>query len=324
MAEELELWKTRADNNRRPPDWRWRVAQIINNSPGQGESRFVGLERMDPLIKTVRDLQTMHTDVKTPIRAILARFEHDHPVAEAYELWAGSHSAIARADIADVNLKEYQRTPVVELLELARLDGLILARTRPQIIADIYAVSVDGVRMYEEIFFDVRDRLRAVSWVASNVIGTLYQAGPITILPRLIRAYGYYLRSRRVVNEVASVFNAPEMRKIARENPDQVYYKGCLATQAMKADMAIKAKVVDKMTHDSILEQHREALESAAKIGLTQKTGAEQQLLEAIGIVSGKTIWGYGNAPTNYENLRSLPPPELITAPKLHEPEAVG
>src|SRR5438067_1928326 len=80
-----------------------------------------------------------------------------------------------------------------------------------------------------------RDRLDRPGWVAANVIGSLHHGSVAALLPALVRAYGYYTRSARIVRAAATGFDHAAARRAARENPDRFFAADAVSAGGLKA-----------------------------------------------------------------------------------------
>lgn len=73
------------------------------------------------------------------------------------------------------------------------LEAMLLARMTDEAIADRMSVDVDTVRLYESLFFNVRDRIDNRRWIANIVVGSVFMSGLSSKTVELMTKYfGYF------------------------------------------------------------------------------------------------------------------------------------
>jgi hypothetical protein len=142
----MKHWADFQKNNFfRRPDWRWeRVLKMVDRYPAPGRCT----RRDDKFVKDARNF--------------ILRWRDKDSDDDREELWLESpglfyaHNLMAKAQ---------DRPEGVSFLE-ARL----LARQTPEQIAPIMGITVDTIRWYEALFFNVIDRLDQRDWITSAVL----------------------------------------------------------------------------------------------------------------------------------------------------------
>lgn len=305
MDEALDLLVLRASSGRRPPAWRWRLARLLRDAPASAKAITT-----DAAVSLAMELQTGIDEAADQLETlqILLRVGD---AAEAYEFWLSGKTAEALPPPPSGGNEEEEKqsggpiSPAV--LARAEIEGLILAGKRPELIAKQMGLSVAAVGWYEQWFFDVRDRLKSPGWISSAVIGNLHRGSPAALYPSLIRAYGYYTRSSKIVRAVTGTFYAAASRRNAKDL-DTFFQADARQASGMKAALAARLLPLNSHTYARVIELHHEALDVEAKnnkqLGGTE---SEEQYKEAVGKLKGNVVWGYGQAPTNLSEERTRP-----------------
>jgi hypothetical protein len=180
---------------------------------------------------------------------------------------------------------------------MAELEAYILAGKSHERIAARTGLSADAVAWYEALWFDVRDRLKYTSWVLANVIGSLHQGTIATLLPALIRSYGYHSRSTRVIAAVASGFDR-RTAAIAASDPDKFFAADATFAGALKANLAIRLlPLQDRRTYARAIELHQEATRIAADTAAHAGGDAENKLRAAVQELGQRMKFQYAKAP---------------------------
>jgi len=135
---QLEFSDLTADNNQRPPDWRWqRALQLFN-----GQHRVV-FKKEDPLVQMVYRYQAY-------IRGNIVDPDGPHRIFPV---------------IHDVARMAADSTPERWILE-----AMIMGRDSVEDIAAYFGHKVELVRTFEDCFFDVRSRLDNPGYVQSQLL----------------------------------------------------------------------------------------------------------------------------------------------------------
>jgi hypothetical protein len=137
-----QLSALRADNALRVSNWRWARAELLSR-PDCPRMRSM---LADPLVSEARDYLLAQKDPQVQPHDIPRRWPELHAAADIYE----------RAD--DVRWV---------------LEALIVADVDPARIAEQMPVTEATVRMYERVFFDVRDRLKLRWFLATTLVGAV-------------------------------------------------------------------------------------------------------------------------------------------------------
>lgn len=186
-----------------------------------------------------------------------------------------------------------------QALARAELEALVLADRPADKIAKVVGLSPGAVTAYEQFFFDVRDRLDRPGWISANVIGSLFDTSPLVLLPNLIRAYGYYTRSVRVVRTLVGGFDQAIARRAGRD-PGRFFGADALTAGGLKAALAIRMMdVTNPKVFGRVIELHHEAADLEVKrAGVTGGgSEAEDKFKAAFAIIRGKIDRGYQEEP---------------------------
>jgi hypothetical protein len=256
-AAAFDILACRPGHPQRPPDWRWRLARLVlDNSRLPLPAPDHATTQAMRLLSAYNDASTEATKAEVLLKVPDA--------ADAFAFWAaGTVGGVAPPATAapDGTLL------ADDAMARAGLEALILARQRPETVAKTVGLTAAAVRWYEAFFFDVRDRLGRPGWVAARVIGPLYHGVPAVLLPALVRAYGYYSRSGRVVRAVVGAFDAASSRAAAAADPARFFAADAVAAGGLKAALATRLAPFDARTYARMIELHHEAvdLETRAK-----------------------------------------------------------
>jgi hypothetical protein len=268
--------------------WRWETALYAR-------ARRENLDRHDDGVKAAAKLQLAAERAGPPdVETDGTRYG---PLADAYGFWLSGSTARAHGDDRTDPYVPLFGPLSAEALAVAQLEGLVLTGLKPEGISKRTGLSVPAVAWYERLWFDVRDRLKRRGWVATAVIGTLHQGSLGSLLPALVRAYGYYTKSPRVVEAVVSGFDGPATRSAAR-SPEAFFAADALAAGGLKAALAVRLMpLTDRRTHARVIELHQEATKIAADAALVAGSENENQLRDAIGKLQTSVQFRYGKAP---------------------------
>lgn len=286
----------------RPPDWRWQLAAAVHEMSPNDQDRIV--PRLDPLVAVAYDVQTHTRATQTDTQRAQLWANADPAAADAFDFWTAATTSRAQP----AGRGAWDLGPLgPEPLAMAALDGLILAGRPAEKCGRYVGLSAAAVGWYEAWWFDVRGRLRSPGWVAANVIGSLHQGEVTTLLPALIRAYGYYTRSARVVKTAASGFDAAVAHRAGRD-VGRFFAADAAAAGALKAALVARMLPVhDPRTFARVIELHHEALDVEVKA--RQFGGSEDaaRLKAAADVLVGRIETGYGAAPVDDDDVRRLP-----------------
>jgi hypothetical protein len=147
----------------RPVDWRWRVA---SRSFLQKMPRRAVLD--DPWVRRIT--KHLRSRDKVPKSRVSSRASHDHVLSEA--------SAIRFAPDPQIG---------------SELDSWLLTGEPRCSVAEITGVDEAVIEVYEQCFFDVREKLNVVSYVVHIVIGSdVYQGFRLDNLPAIWKMIAYF------------------------------------------------------------------------------------------------------------------------------------
>lgn len=270
----------------RPPDWRWRLSEkLINESPPEvlptHEDEWVNQAIRLRLIIDIR-----FTDVGNYEQRLEQLQRLPRQLTEAYFLRFSTDpwdkGVITRSQ-----------------LQQAYLEALILAGKKSEKIANVFGVSPQAIEAYENLWFDVRSRLKAKAWIATQVIGKLYDRNISQLLPALIRAFGYHTRKASIVHSVVSLCDA-QLAKGALTK-EMFFLKDKTFTLGVKAAISAKLFGLDPMMFDVVMKAHNDAINTLIQGGqLVQDEGEKEQEMIRVKILKKST-----------QQHRQLPPVEL-------------
>lgn len=151
------------DSPFRPPNWRWQRAQALCHT-NRPSSRL----RDDVAVLKAREFLLAHEkcDDEWQLLALSERYPALYPAREIY----------ARPE-------QGQR---------GELEARLLTGDTPEEVAASMGLSPELVRWYEQLFFQVRDRLGNVSWIIHQVLGTAaYELSSQSAPEALWRLFAY-------------------------------------------------------------------------------------------------------------------------------------
>lgn len=301
MPDELDILRNRAGHPQRAPDWRWWLAGHIRDNP-----HFTGQENDDPALERAGMFQGLYKDHQSTAE-LSEGLRSGAEYAEAYQFWHIAQSAETEDQVrrgTDESKFEF-KTVIHKRIELAELEGMILTGSSYEDIAGYAAITPAGIRAYEELFFDVRSRLRSSNWVTSVAIGSLHQGNPLTMIPALIRAYGYQSRSLDVTRQVADTFASHLVHIAADADANRFFDEDRRSTNSMRAALASRMRPYNRYTYEKIIEIQNDTLEVDAKLKLHQGAQAEQELRDAAKRIKDALDVGYRMEPTNFAEDRA-------------------
>lgn len=272
----------------RPPSWRWDLAGALA-SPADREP-------YDAAVRTAGLIQD-ETRSGAPAAAICRAISRLGPIADAYAFWLNGST-----ERASVPPKPDDYTPMFgplspAALAAAELEALILANAPQDEISARTGLPVRAVAWYEKLWFDVRSRLDRPGWISTAVIGTLHQGTIGTLLPALIRAYGYYTKSARIVAAAVGGFDAAAA-EAAAENPNTFFASDAMAAGSLKAALAVRLMpLTDRRTYARVVELHQESTRIAADSAAAAGTDDENKIRTAAAMLTAQVKFKYGQAP---------------------------
>lgn len=305
---EIDILKNRAGHLRRPPDWRWQLAGYLHDRP-----TFVGPEIEDEGVIKAMLIQNAYRDHQSS-EELAEMLRSGGPYIDAYTFWQETSLGLASQPAPPDDKAEFK--PLVShAIDKAELEGMILTGKPIDEICEYAPLKGETLRCYEELFFDVRDRLKLSTWISNTVIGPLHQSSPFAAIPNLIRAYGYQSKSLTVVRQVAETFSAAVLAKIAvEEEPDRYFDEDFRSNGSMKAALASRMRPFNRYTYEKIMDVHNETREIDFKLRTGQGIKDEAELREAVRIFHKQLDIGYGEEPTNFADFRTMSGPRLLAA----------
>jgi len=133
-----------ADSPFRPVDWRWQKAMLLYDT-----QQLPSRRRDDEMIARARRYIIAQNSIDPNNKlAVLRLQEHWTHLANAYEIRVRQNST-----------------------RRAELEARLLTKAPIEAIAKKIYLSLDSVRWYEALFFNVKDRLNEHSWISENVLG---------------------------------------------------------------------------------------------------------------------------------------------------------
>jgi len=308
----IDLFSLSPTSAMRPPAWRWELARLLTD-------RRVGRDPVihaDPDVTAaahMQDLTAVDATTAGQVEAYLSVPQHqaDAYVFHSRTRLAGDCDPPKPADPALAEDYPMHGPLTAEAMARAHLEALVLARKSPEAIAKHVGLTPEAVTQYERWWFDVRDRLPRTGWVAHRVIGSLHQGPPHILLPALVRAYGYYTRSTRVVQTVVGAFDPVQARAAGRD-PARFFASDAVAAGGLKAALAVRLMPLTRRTYARVMELHHQALEVATKAGQAGGTDEEQKYKTALGELFGKVDHRYRQAPVELPPVAAGPLPRLV------------
>lgn len=307
MIRPIDLLTYRPDSRLRPSSWRWDLARYFRDrsyddpNVDHPDLDVVAAYRLMFVVEGERtetdrlskllSLPTSQTDAYAfHTRAILAR-DTDIPGNDP-----DSDYPMCGPLTADAMAK-------------AQLEAFVLAGKSAEHISKVTGLDPSAVTQYEKWWFDVRDRLANPGWVATSVIGSLQQGPPSMLLPSLIRAYGYYTKSSRIVRAVTGLFDAPSARAKAKD-PAQYFAADAVFSGSLKAALAVRMMPLGRRTYARVMELHHAAMDVALKSGQDAGTEDANTFREASARLFKQLDRKYHEAPI--ETPESPPVPRLV------------
>lgn len=243
------LLRLRQHEVERPPDWRWKRAQLIRERPRLAQA--LQSDQDEAMIEAARFLAAR----------LDCRDENDlvHLQNRWPNLWG------ARALYGEASPTRHE------------LDGMLLTREPLASVARICRLNEGLVEWYERIFFNVLDRRESESYVYNVVLGPLFHRGfRASDTEILWKFYGFHAGPVILKAIVAQGTRQPN----TVENADEIkaWVRGdCRGSVDLKASIAIRTMPINSHTQEKLLEVHQRyiELETAA---LNASGGAQEDL----------------------------------------------
>jgi hypothetical protein len=285
VSPEFEQLNLRPGSPFRPVTWRWQLAQQIRSGPPVRKKTYP-----DDQVRAAAAVQEglEHYSTEEKIRTL-----DEYPaLGDAYAFWVSGSASSASSGPGGGPLSS-------AALAQAELEGLLLAGKKSDKIGAHTGMSAESVDWYEALWFDVRTRRKHPGWIAANVIGSLHQGTPATLIPALIRAMGYYTRSSRVVKAVAGSFDGVAARQSA-DDPAKFFASDAIFSGRLKASLATRLYTLDQKTFGRIIELHHEAVDIETKTRSMSGSENEAKYNDAFDMLrknlSTKTAYGWGDS----------------------------
>jgi hypothetical protein len=276
----------------RPPAWRWALAGIVRHRTGDA-----GREQYDQYVQHACEMQENFQVASSDAVAYDAVARIGPEYADAYAFWSDGNTARARQlQVLEDKTAEFGSL-TASAMAVAQLEALILANKTPESISKQVGLSPESVTVYEALWFDVRDRLKFPGWISNRVIGTIHQGTIGTLLPSLVRAYGYYTKKTKIVNAVCSGFDSVQSRQAA-SRVDTFFASDAISAGGMKAALAVRLmSLSDRRTYARVVELHQEASRLSAEVAAMSGNEDEIKLREAVARIGQVTKLHYGKSP---------------------------
>lgn len=314
------LLALRPDHPFRPPDWRWELARLRREG---AVPRYLSAVA-DPAVNHAETIQNGFDAAASVGDASAALNAVGPDAALAASFWLHTGAPEQPSDPpppppgppaqGGPPARRAAQPPAHDLsLERPALEAYVLAGKPLEKIGPAFGLTPAAVRWYETFWFDVRTRRRQEMWVASNVIGPLHEGPPAVILPRLVRAYGYYTGSTRLVKALVSSFDRGSAASAARD-PANFFGRDARAAINMKAALAARMMPLTDRTYARVLEVHQEVADLELKAREAVGTASENTYKEAAAALFGRVRAEYGKVPTDLSAERMRQRPRLVEA----------
>lgn len=169
--------------------------------------------------------------------------------------------------------------------DACELEGLILAGVSDEAISATLNVSPDTVKIYEGLFFNVRDKLAQRGYIANNVILPIIAERSNRLLARF---FGYF-GGQVVLESVLHRFSATQPRVISRDEVqefmDQFYENSVRRVTAINLlDVEDRQEEIPLLfdVHTRLLLTNKQLQQDAGDLQQTQTERQLQALLEAL------------------------------------------
>jgi len=249
----------------RPVDWRWEKARAIRESNG----------RMSPDDSAVADAVVFQKE----LAACKDDFDRYVLMEKEPDLY---YAYIIRGD-------ENSKQPIK-----AEIEARILAIEDFDKIADRCGCSVDTIKYFEKMFFNVNDKLKNTSYILHQVMGPAIHRGMSQRDYDLLwKLYGYFCGSA-VVDAVTTTFTNPT-RPETPEQVDAMFIDDTKTVMRRKAAIAARTIAVNEYTQAKILELYAQFLEVEKDTG-GGSGGGSDVLLENIKVMMTALPWSTGTA----------------------------
>lgn len=230
----MSLLTYRIDNPRRPADWRWQRANVIQNAyPRQGEDVYMRIA-----VQFMRMIRRCGSD-----EDLLQALDANPLLFEAYSIYTGAD------DVSNIRWE---------------IEARILADEDQASIASKLGISTDIVDYYERFFFDVRDRLQAWGLITHAVIRFSARAGLAS------RSYdcfwkliGYWC-GPIVLDALIYGFNHPQ-RPASKDQLRTSLQEIAKDTVSVKATTSLLTMQVNEDTQEMLLDLWSRLLELESK-----------------------------------------------------------
>lgn len=258
------------DNPLRPPDWRWLAGKDLPlNAPYP--------EWADEWVYYSRQL----IDEFKNNRAKGKVLGKTGALSEAFQLYTAIKQQSGFSQLSGF------------ALSAAELEGYILADRPVEEIADDVGLTTDTIQWYERLFFDVRERLNKVSWVASVVVGAVYGSTLESLIPTLARAYGYYTKDPVLVKVFLRGMDSAGVKAAAEHaGPLQALQHDTRVALAVKAGLVCRMVEPSSKAFRSVMEMYARITELANQAGETDD--GQAKFKEATNVLLGAMDWDTG------------------------------
>lgn len=277
----------------RPPEWRWLLSKTVAEAhpvgvrppPADGWTNKAAWYR--------EDLARLASGKWLPSSRVVIEAAHG-PVAAAAKLFEDARKASAAARLDG------------QAVLVAETEALLLAGYPPAKVARFLGegVSAQAVEAYAALFFDVHDRLAIRAWVCGTVLRSLAGEPVEVLLPRLARAYGYFVRDPRIVRFFLYGMDGSEVRRATKEGGAfrgaMTDLRGAVSYQAVLSARTVREP--GKMFR-SMMEMFVKLGEEYRNAGLSGQDSDQGKLKEALKNLLDSVKIQHGADPTD-------PPPE--------------
>ena len=230
----------------------------------------------------------------------------DSMVVEGYkfvEAWTKAHDAEDEEDVEDRKRRIFMKWPglfysyetylmpdddwVGEVIE-----ARILAGQSNEEIADKLCMLPNAIDWYEQLFFNVRDRLKYQDYISRKVIGPLIAAGLQNVASGTTAKYFAYFAGPNVLNYILDGYNAGDARPGQNEDLRPFFEKYVSTNLGARMATSINPLEINKFNFEHLVDIYTKMLDTARRA--QQDMGVKTNIEENVNIMLGAIPWSVG------------------------------